>query len=264
MSICEVEVLSYPPHSSTPGMSWPCDFNIALFIHAFQCSRSKCYFLLLHESESRVHLQLPDNPAWFRHILNTQYTLDARRRAECVLKRPRQSCERIYSNCRLTESAQAPIILPAIWIPGVFILRPCIFRLLAQLDYPFDPVSHRWLILQPWLLNKSVTPRNVYHLRDLRISFVSCFCRTVLRLKTICISSAGADACFFLYFHWMSSGRRPSPAAMKCIACFAVKQINGKRSWKNTSLLASKSLSAANITSSNATFFSVFFLWDLI
>ncbi len=185
MSICEVEVLSYPPHSSTPGMSWPCDFNIALFIHAFQCSRSKCYFLLLHESESRVHLQLPDNPAWLRHILNMQYTLDVRRRAECVLKRLRQSCERIYSNCRLTESAQAPIILPAIWIPGVFILRPCIFRLLAQLDYPFDPVSHRWLILQPWLLNKSVTPRNVYHLRDLRISFVSCFCRTVLRLKTM-------------------------------------------------------------------------------
>ncbi len=117
----------------------------------------------------------------------------------------------------------------------MFILRPCIFRLLARLDYPFDPVSHRWLILQPWLLNKSVTPRNVYHLRDLRISFVSCFCRTVLRLKTRCISSAGADACFFLYFRWMSSGRRPSPAVMKCIACFAgrVKEGNGA---KNTSL----------------------------
>uniref|UniRef100_A0A673GB67 SLIT-ROBO Rho GTPase-activating protein 1-like n=1 Tax=Sinocyclocheilus rhinocerous TaxID=307959 RepID=A0A673GB67_9TELE len=66
-------------------MSWPCDFNIAvsLFMH-FSTREAKaifCHFM----NPNHIHLQLPDNPSCLHHILNMQYTLDARRRAECCL-----------------------------------------------------------------------------------------------------------------------------------------------------------------------------------
>uniref|UniRef100_A0A673GBV6 SLIT-ROBO Rho GTPase-activating protein 1-like n=1 Tax=Sinocyclocheilus rhinocerous TaxID=307959 RepID=A0A673GBV6_9TELE len=82
-------------------MSWPCDFNIAvsLFMH-FSTREAKaifCHFM----NPNHIHLQLPDNPSCLHHILNMQYTLDARRRAECVLKRLKQKDQNLLSpvNC---------------------------------------------------------------------------------------------------------------------------------------------------------------------